>query len=104
MPPFGIVKVIDVVRDLRAGQFGCQIRVIEGKVALEGAEERFRHGIVPTVTPPAHTANNPTGPQQGLGFVTGIGAPPVRVVKEAKGEIATLDGCLLGTGDVKPAV
>ncbi len=94
MPPFRIVKVIDVVRDLGAGQFGCQIRVIEGKVAFEVAEERFRYGIVPTVTPSAHAANNPTCPQHGLVFVTGIGTPSIRVVEEAKWESATLDGCL----------
>ena len=94
MPPFRIVKVIDVVRDLDAGQFGCQIRVIEGHVAFEGAEERFRHGIVPTISPSAHAANDPIGFQRGLVFVAGIGAPSVRVVEEAKGESATLDGGL----------
>ncbi len=51
MHPFRVTKVIEVIRDLGADQFGCQIRVIESQVAFEGPEERFRYGIVPTVTP-----------------------------------------------------
>ena len=53
VPPWRVVKVIDVVRDLRVGQVGCQIRAIERQVAFGGAEERLRYGIVPTVTPSA---------------------------------------------------
>ena len=53
VPPWRVVKVIDVVRDLRVGQVGCQIRAIERQVAFGNAEERLRKGIVPTVTPSA---------------------------------------------------
>ena len=68
MPRLRVVKVIDIVRDLSTCQFGRQIRVIKYQIAFEGAEERLRHGIVPTVTPSAHAANNPTGPQHGAWY------------------------------------
>ena len=45
--------MLDVVRDLRVGQFGCQIRAIERQVAFEEGAERLRYSIVPTVTPSA---------------------------------------------------
>ncbi len=71
-PPFRIVKVIDVVHNLGAGQFGRQLGVIEGQFPLEGAGERLRNGIVPTVSLSAQAAYDFTGLQRGLVFVTGL--------------------------------
>jgi len=53
MPPFRIVKVIDVVHNQGTGQFGRQIRIIKGQVAFEGAEERLCKNIASIVTPTA---------------------------------------------------
>jgi hypothetical protein len=69
MPPFRIVEVIDIVHDQGTGQLGRQIRSIKGQVAFEGAEERLRHGIVPTVSPSAHATDDPAGLQRGLVLV-----------------------------------
>ena len=46
VPPFRIVKIIDVVHNPGAGQFG----VIKDQVAFEGTEERPSNGIVPAVS------------------------------------------------------
>jgi hypothetical protein len=96
MPPFRIVNVIDIVYDQGTGQLGRQIRSIKGQVAFESAEERLRDGIVPTVSPSAHATDDPAGLQRGLVLVAGIGTPSVRVVEEAEGKCATLDGHLQG--------
>lgn len=95
VPPFRVVKVIDVARDPSVGQFGCQIRVIESQVTVEGAEEGLCDDIVSVVTPPDHAANNPTGPLRDLVFVAGVGAPSVRVpsvcmVERPKGKVRHL--------------
>lgn len=97
MSPFRIAKVIGVVRDPGAGQFECQIRVIEAQVAFEAAEERFRHSIVPTFSTSAYVANDLIGFQRSLVFIAGIVAPShsksrtVSLVEDAKGESTTLD-------------
>ncbi len=56
VPPFRIVKIIDVVHNLGAGQFGRQLGVIEGQFAFECAEvlsqqspRRLRQLTIPLV-------------------------------------------------------
>ena len=63
VPPFRIVKIIDVVHNLGAGQFACQLGVIEGQFAFECAEEGLR-SIIPTVSSSAQAANDPAGPHR----------------------------------------
>ena len=64
VPPFRIVKIIDVVHNLGAGQFGRQLWVIEGQFAFECAEEGLRNSIIPTVSSSAQAANDPAGPHR----------------------------------------
>ena len=78
MPPFRIVKVIDAVCDLSAGQF----RVIKGQVTFESTEERLSDSVVPAVFLSAHTTNDTTGIQRSLVFIASVGAPAVRVVMD----------------------
>jgi hypothetical protein len=59
MPPFRIVKVLNIVHDLRSGLFGRQLRVIECQFAFNSTEERLHYGIVPAVPSSAHAANDP---------------------------------------------
>lgn len=87
MTSFRIEKVVDVVHNQGAGQFGRQIRIIKGQVAFEGAEERLRHGIVPTVTTSAQSADDLTDLKCGLVLVAGVGTPSIRVVERPEGEV-----------------
>ena len=94
VPPFRIVKIIDVVHNLGACQFGRQLGVIEGQFAFERAEEGLRNSIIPAVFSSAHAANDPTGIQRGLIIIAGVGTPLVRVVEETDVESTTLDCCI----------
>ena len=85
MPPFRIVKVLDIIHDLGAGLFGRQLVVIEGQFTFDGTEERLRYGIVPAVPSSAHAANDPTGFERSLILFGGVGTPSIRVVEETQG-------------------
>jgi len=89
MPPFRIVKVLDVVHDLGAGPFGRQLRVIESQFAFDSTEERLLYGIVPAVPSSAHAPNDTSGFQRGLILFAGVGTPSIRVVEDTGEERGT---------------
>jgi hypothetical protein len=84
VPPFHIIKIIDVVHNLGAGQFGRQLGVIEGQFAFECAEEG---SIIPTVSSSAQAANDPAGPQRRLSDE--IPGKSVRLALDFRGVLAS---------------
>ena len=55
------------------------------QVAFDGAEERLRHGIVPTTSPLVHFEEDPIGLQRGHVLVADVRTPSVRVIEKAEG-------------------
>src|SRR5215470_10522087 len=61
VPAVGVVERTDVLVDRRPGLGLGGPGPTMDQLGLEGGEEAFRHRVVPAISNPTHTADDPTG-------------------------------------------
>ena len=66
VPALGVVKHLDVVEDIAAGQVSGLIDLAPDPLALEQLEEALGHRVVVAIAPPAHAALAVIGLQEVL--------------------------------------
>ena len=67
-----IVKRLDVIEDIGAGQITRFIDAFLDPFLLQATEERLRHGIVPAVAASAHAGFQVVGLQEAQPVITAI--------------------------------
>ena len=57
--PNPIVETLDVIEDFRLGLCPRWVNPLFDPLALQAAEERLRHRVIPTITPATHAGAQP---------------------------------------------
>ena len=81
MAPSLVIEHLNVIEQLHFG-VAATLEAL-GELDLQRREERLHDGVVVTVTPPTHTAGDAVRIEHPLIVLARIGAPPIRVMKEA---------------------
>src|SRR5450631_1095364 len=79
MPSGGIVERIDVFRDPGASDRAILVDPFFYVLLLQTAEERFRNGIVPTISSTAHAQDQSIRSTEALPIVASVLRPLIRV-------------------------
>ena len=82
MPPRGIVEALDVIEHVRFGLVSRAVRFCRCAFGLERREDALHRGIVPAVAGSAHATSHAMVSQKPLEGLTGVLAPPIRVMQD----------------------
>jgi hypothetical protein len=79
MPSGGIVERVDVFCDLGASDRAILVYPFLDVLLLQTAKERFRNGIIPTISSTAHARDQPIRSTEALAIVDSVLRPLIRV-------------------------
>src|SRR5277367_6437377 len=90
MPTLTVVEQFNVFEQRAAGVGACGPASLVYQFKLEGGEEALRHRVVPTVSDPAHAAEDSVCREQLLIFLAGVLAAAVRVMQHCARRLSAL--------------
>ena len=91
VPPLGVVEALDVIKHVGLGLSARAVGRARRAFGLQRGEEALHRRIVPDIARPAHTAGDAVVGQEPLERLTGILAPPIRVMQDGLGLPPPLD-------------
>ena len=87
-----VVKALDVKKNVRFGFGSGLIMAMMSEFRFKGAEETFHSGVIQTVSNAAHTNLTMITVQDGLIYITGVLAAPIRMMQEARWRLTLVQG------------
>ena len=82
VPPPGIIEALDVIKHVGFRLVTRAVHFVRRAFSFQRGEEALHRGIVPAVAGSAHATGHAMVSQQPLEGLTGVLAPPIRVMQD----------------------